>query len=60
MANINKIPRTIYFTTAILNALEEVKKNSVTGEKKNSIILNCIVYGLKELYKTDLNGKNNK
>lgn len=50
MTSANKKARTIYFTEDILKAIEDAMKVSKTGEKKNQIVLNCIVYGLKKLY----------
>ena len=49
-----KKARTIYFTNEILEAIEKAKENSKTGEKKNQIVLNCIVKGLKELYNVEV------
>lgn len=49
-----KKPRTVYFTAAIIEAIEKAAEESKTGEKKNQIILNCIVHGLKDLYNIEV------
>lgn len=49
-----KKARTIYFTDNILEAIEKAMKKSVTGEKKNQVILNCIVAGLKKIYDVEV------
>ena len=42
---------TVYFPEKVLNAIKEVEKDkAIIGERRNSIILKCIVRGLKEEY----------
>jgi hypothetical protein len=49
-----KKARTIYFTDSILEAIEIAMDKSKTGEKKNQVILNCIVEGLKRIYNVEV------
>jgi hypothetical protein len=51
---VKKKGTTVYFPEKVLEAINELEKQSeITGENRNTIILKCVVCGLKELYKVN-------
>jgi len=45
---------TIYFTPEIYKAIDKLYKQSKIKEKKNTIVLKCIVEGLKNIYNIEV------
>lgn len=52
-----KKSRSYLLTELVLEAIDKAfnsDMNKVKGESKNVIVTNCILYGLKELYKIEV------
>ncbi len=50
MDNPKKVSRTYVFTKNILEAIEKASNDSKSGDSKNTVVKNCIIYGLEHLY----------
>jgi len=47
----------VYCPESIKTSLDKAKKKSTISESVNTIILKCIEFGLKELYKIEIESK---
>jgi hypothetical protein len=54
MKNKNKLTRTYVLTKEIIIAIEKATQSNKIGDSKNTIVKNCLIHGLKELYNVDI------
>ena len=53
-ADNKRLSMTIYFTPEIYKAIDKIYKESKVKEKKNTIVLKCVIAGLKKEYNIDV------